>query len=164
MLTRSFAALALACVTTTVAVDAADAHRNRTDTFRSAQAISYQLGSKRAIGYFVRVDGKCQVTLMIAEAVDPDVAQPTSAAKLSLAMMPGQKAGLASEEGELELTCGSGAESVLVTLPLPERSFARAPGAHPVSELSSGPRAKVRLLPPRPGPITGAAALPLRSP
>jgi hypothetical protein len=134
MLTRLFAALALACVTTTVAVDAADAHRNRTDTFRSAQAISYQLGSKRAIGYFVRVDGKCQVTLMIAEAVDPDVAQPTSAAKLSLAMTPGQKAGLASEEGELELTCGSGAESVLVTLPLPERSFARAPGAHPVSE------------------------------
>jgi hypothetical protein len=133
-MTRSFAALALAGLTTTLAVDAADAHRNRTDTFRSAQAISYQLGSKRAIGYFVRVEGACQVTLMIAEAIDPDVAQPTSAAKLSLAMMPGQKAGLASEEGELELTCGSGAETVLVTLPLPERSFARAPGAHSVSE------------------------------
>jgi hypothetical protein len=129
MLTRSFAALALACVTTTVAVDAADAHRNRTDTFRSAQAISYQLGSKRAVGYFVRVDGACQVTLMIAEAIDPELAQPTSAARLSLAMMPGQKAALASEEGEsLELTCGSGAETVLVTRASAERSFARAPG------------------------------------
>ena len=133
--TRTFAALAFGCLTTSLAVDAAEAHRNRTETFRSAQAISYQLGSKRAIGYFVRVDGACQVTLMIAEAVDPDVAQPTSAARLSLAMMPGQKAGLASEEGEaLELTCGSGAETVLVTLPSAERSYARAPGANPVSE------------------------------
>jgi hypothetical protein len=133
--TRSLAALTLGCLATTVALDAAADYRNITsETFRSAQAISYQLGSKRAIGYFVRVDGACQVTLMIAEAVDPDVAPPTSAAKLSLAMMPGQKAGLASQEGEVELTCGSGAETVLVTLPLPERSFARAPGAHPVSE------------------------------
>ena len=135
--TRSFAALALGCLTATLAADAAAAaQRNRTtEAYRAAQAISYQLASKRAVGYFVRQNGACHVTLMIAEAVDPDVAQSTSAARLSLAMMPGQKASLASEEGEsLELTCGSGAETVLVTLPLAERSYARAPGADPVSE------------------------------
>jgi hypothetical protein len=126
---RSFAAFAFALLTTTPAADATAAHRNLADTFVSAQAISYQLGSKRAVGYFVRVDGACQVTLMIAEAIDPELAQPTSAARLSLAMMPGQKAALASEEGEsLELTCGSGAETVLVTRASAERSFARAPG------------------------------------
>ena len=122
--TRSFAALTLGCLAATLAVDAAAAHRNLvTETFRSAQAISYQLGSKRAIGYFVRQDGACQVTLMIAEAIDPYVAQPTSAARLSLSMMPGQSAALASEEGEtLELTCGSAAETVLVKLASAERS------------------------------------------
>jgi hypothetical protein len=122
--TRSLAALTLGCVATTLAVDAAAAHRDITSaTFRSTQAISYQLGSKRAIGYFVRVDGACQVTLMIAEAVDPDVAQPTSAARLNLSMLPGQSAALASEEGEsMELTCGSGAETVLVKLASAERS------------------------------------------
>ena len=134
--TRFLAATTLACLTTTFAVDAAAAHRDLTSaTYRSAQAISYQLGSKRAIGYFMRVDGACQVTLMIAEAIDPDLAQPTSAARLSLSMMPGQSAALASEEGEsLELTCGSGAETVLVKLASPEHSYARVRGTDPVSE------------------------------
>jgi hypothetical protein len=36
---------------------------------------------------------------MIAETVDPDQARPSSAARLSLAMLPGQSAALASEEG-----------------------------------------------------------------
>jgi hypothetical protein len=80
------------------------------DKFRPMQAMSYELGSKRAIGYFQTVSGKCQLTLMIAEAVDPDVAQPTSAARVSLAMLPGQSTALASEEGAMTLTCGTDAE------------------------------------------------------
>src|ERR1700730_15272900 len=35
------------------------------------EAISYELGSERAIGYFEPRGGRCQVTLMIAEASDP---------------------------------------------------------------------------------------------
>ena len=121
--TRSLIALTLGCLTTTLTADMAGAHRISSETYRSAQAISYQLGSKRAIGYFVRVDGACQLTMMIAEAIDPDVAQPTSAARLSLQMMPGQSSALASEEGELlQLTCGNGAETVVATLTSAERS------------------------------------------
>jgi hypothetical protein len=37
---------------------------------------------------------------MIAEAVDPDEAQPLSAARLSLPMQPGESITLASEEGQ----------------------------------------------------------------
>lgn len=44
------------------------------ETFWPIEGISYQLGSKRAVGYFEPRNGKCQVTLMIAEAVDPDQA------------------------------------------------------------------------------------------
>ena len=79
------------------------------------EAISYELGSKRVIGYFEPRDGRCQVTLMIAEAVDPDKA-PLSATRLSLPILPGGSAGLASEEGRaIELTCGARAQTVVVS-------------------------------------------------
>ena len=83
--------------------------------YRPIQGISYELGSKRAIGYFTRESGECQVTMMIAEAVDPDVATPSSAARLRLALRPGQAAGLDSDEGtSIDLTCGEAAETLTV--------------------------------------------------
>jgi hypothetical protein len=50
-------------------------------TFRPIEGISYQLGSKRAVGYFEARNGECLVTFMIAEKVDPDQARPSSAAR-----------------------------------------------------------------------------------
>ena len=114
--TRTIAALALgSLVACAIAVPAA-AHRNpASEIYRSAQSISYQLGSKRAVGYFLTHNGACQLTLMIAEAVDVDVAEPTNAAKLNVAILPGQSAALASEEGEaMLLTCGGNAETLMV--------------------------------------------------
>jgi hypothetical protein len=100
---------------------AADQDPSVVATFRPIEGISYELGSKRAVGYFEPRNGKrlvtfkCLVTLMIAEKVDPDQARPSSAARLSLAMLPGQSAALASEEGtSMEITCGAGAETVAV--------------------------------------------------
>jgi hypothetical protein len=90
--------------------------------FRAMEAMSYELGSKRAVGYFQKSAGKCQLVLMIAELVDPDVAKPGSAARLSLAMAPGQSATLASEEGQgMVVTCGADAETMQV-----ERAAARS--------------------------------------
>jgi hypothetical protein len=84
-------------------------------TFGPIDAISYQFGSKRAVGYFDTSNGKCQITLMVAEAIDPEVARPVSAARLLFSIWPGESAGLASEEGpSMELTCGAGAQTVVV--------------------------------------------------
>ena len=84
-------------------------------TVKPIYAISYVIGSKRAVGYFQPIDGKCDMTLMIAEATDPNVALAPSAARLSLSMEPGQSAGLGTEEGEsMVLTCGAGAATMLV--------------------------------------------------
>jgi hypothetical protein len=84
-------------------------------TIRTIQGISYELGSKRAVGYLEPRDGKCQVTLMIAESVDPDKASPLSAARLSFSIGQGESAVLASEEGRsTKLTCGAGAQTVVV--------------------------------------------------
>lgn len=113
---RIVVALSFGVVAAGLLAGAASAHRNpSSETFRSAQAMSYELGSKRAIGYFVSQNGQCQLTLMIAELVDPEAARPTSAARLSVAMVPGQSATVDSEEGiAMVLTCGSGAETVNV--------------------------------------------------
>jgi hypothetical protein len=87
-----------------------------TEVYRATEAINYTLGSTRAIGYFQAVDGQCELTLMIAEAVDPDRAAPHSAARLRFAMHPRQVAALASEEGpEMVLVCGANAATVEVT-------------------------------------------------
>jgi hypothetical protein len=113
--TRFIVALALGAAAAAIATPLS-AHRNpASEAYRSAQAISYQLGSKRAVGYFLSRDGACQLTLMIAEVVDIEVVHPTSAAKLSLSMLPGQSTALASEEGEsLAMTCGAGGETMAV--------------------------------------------------
>jgi hypothetical protein len=113
---RSLALLSVGVLAAGLVAGAASAHRDPgSDNYRSAQAMSYELGSKRAIGYFISRNGQCQVTLMIAELVDPEVARPTSAARLNIAMVPGQSASIDSEEGAtMVLTCGAGAETVNV--------------------------------------------------
>jgi hypothetical protein len=94
----------------------ASARMGGPQVFRAAQALSYVVGSKRAIGYFQTVAGKCQVTLMIAEAVDPDVGQSPSAARMIFAMAPGQSMSLGSAEGEqMTATCGDNADTLEVT-------------------------------------------------
>jgi hypothetical protein len=86
------------------------------ETFQPIEAMSYVFGSKRMVGYFDSHDGKCQVRLMIADAVDPDLAPPSSAARVSLSLIPGQGTALDSvEHASIALTCGAGARTVQVT-------------------------------------------------
>jgi hypothetical protein len=112
----SFSALALcAAVVTAAGSTTVSARMGGAQTFRATQGLTYAIGSKRAVGFFQTVAGKCQLTLMIAEAVDPDVAQPPSAARMILAMSPGQSLALGSAEGEtMTATCGAGAETLEV--------------------------------------------------
>ena len=83
--------------------------------YRPMQSISHDLGSKSAIGYFVREAGECQIVVMIAENTDPESGPMLSAARLRLALRPGQAAGLDSEEGRsIELSCGDEAATLTV--------------------------------------------------
>jgi hypothetical protein len=75
------------------------------------QSISYEFGSKSMSGYFVQQSATCIVTLMISDKNDP----AASPARVRLALVPGQIAGLDSEEGRsLNVTCGVGAQTLLV--------------------------------------------------
>lgn len=94
-----------------------------TATFKAQHALSYVIGSKRAVGYFMTVSGECRVTLMIAEAVDPDVSPTVSAARVTMSIRPGQSAAVSSVEAEsITLTCGAGAETIQVAYAAPTRS------------------------------------------
>lgn len=85
--------------------------------YRPIESISYVIGSKRAIGYFTRGRETCELTLMIAEAVDPVASDPLSAARVRVALSPGEGAAVDSEEGQsIDLTCGPDAETLLVRL------------------------------------------------
>jgi hypothetical protein len=78
------------------------------ETFGPIDGLSYQLGTKLAVGYFQALSGRCRVTLMIAT-------KPSSASRLSLPLDPGESATLSSEEGSsIELTCGVDARSINV--------------------------------------------------
>jgi hypothetical protein len=84
-------------------------------TYRPMQSISHDLGSKSAIGYFLREAGECRIVLMIAENVDPEAGPMPSAARLRVALRPGQVAALDSEEGRsIDLTCGDEAATLSV--------------------------------------------------
>jgi hypothetical protein len=84
-------------------------------TYRPIQGFSHALGSKQTVGYFTSVEGRCHLTMMLAEAVDPEAAVPTSAARVRLALLPGQKARFDSEErATIEIACGPGAATLLV--------------------------------------------------
>jgi hypothetical protein len=84
-------------------------------TYGPMQSISHDLGSKSAIGYFLREAGECQIVLMIAENADPESGPMLSAARLRLALRPGQAAGLDSEGGRsIDLTCGDEAATLTV--------------------------------------------------
>lgn len=90
-------------------------------TFRPSEGMIHDLGSKRAIGFFLNVGGTCQMTLMIAEPLVTDGA-PASSASMSFDMVPGQSVALGSAEGEtLVATCGAGAQTVEI-----KRSAARS--------------------------------------
>ncbi len=84
-------------------------------TYKPMQSISHDLGSKSAIGYFLRESGECRIVLMIAEKADPEAGPMPSAARLRLALRPGQGAGLDSADGRsIDFACGDEAATLTV--------------------------------------------------
>ena len=61
------ALLAAGSILCVAATGMASAHLPGPGIFHATEAMSYVIGSKRAVGYFQSVSGKCQLTLMIAE-------------------------------------------------------------------------------------------------
>jgi hypothetical protein len=69
------------------------------------------------VGYFDEKDGRCLVTLMVAEAFNESSdASPTSAARIRMTLEPMQSTQVESAESQVMMvTCGAMAKSVSVS-------------------------------------------------
>jgi hypothetical protein len=116
-------AAALVCATLTVGAAAvvplAAVSHARMTTFLPKHGFSQTLGSKQAVGFFEEKNGRCQITLMVAEAFDEDSDRvPTSAARITTAIEPAQAVMVESVElSSLKITCGAEAKTVSVESP-----------------------------------------------
>ena len=70
-------------------------------TIRPLQGASFDIGTKRAVSYFVSDDEECKLTLMLAELVnDDDEANGLAAARMTVAVEVGKVAHLDTAEGK----------------------------------------------------------------
>ena len=90
---------------------------NSQTRYQPIQSMTYGFGSKLMTGYFVKQSAACVVMLMIAERRDPEQPQGPSPTRVRLVLLPGQIAGLDSEEGtSLNFTCEEDAATLLVDI------------------------------------------------
>jgi hypothetical protein len=81
--------------------------------YRPAQGLSYPLGSKLAVGYFLQNDGVCTVNLFVAENTGDNTGP--AASRLRFKLPPAEHFILDSVEGQaLELKCGADAATLEV--------------------------------------------------
>lgn len=101
--------------------------------YRPVQGIHQDFGSKSITGYFIRRDDQCQVALHVAEKGDPAFPAMQNAARIRLALAPGEIAWLDSEEGRtLSVTCGARAASLIVSSGNREQLATRAGAMAPL--------------------------------
>ena len=84
-------------------------------TMKPLQGVSFDLGTKRAVSYFLREGKSCKLTLMLAELVDGDEVNGLTATRVMLAIEAGKAAHLDTVEGKtLEFKCQDGAHVMSV--------------------------------------------------
>src|SRR3984893_17645677 len=75
-------------------------------TMKPLQGVSFDIGTKRAVSYFLSDDDTCKLTLMLAEVAHDDEVNGPTAARLTIAVEVGKAAHLDTAEGKsLEFKC-----------------------------------------------------------
>ncbi len=78
----------------------------RTVTFKPLAGISFDVGSKRMVGYFEADAGECALTLMVADAMIGDDVPKYSPVRLNQTIAPGETATVDTPEGKsLQVVC-----------------------------------------------------------
>jgi len=83
--------------------------------FKPLAGVSLHLGSKHAIGYFVKGGNVCQLTLVVGEEPKGDVIPDVSPSRFTAAIESGQHARFDTGEGTvLQFACAPGATAMTV--------------------------------------------------
>jgi hypothetical protein len=79
------------------------------------QGVSFDIGTKRAVSYFLSDGNSCKLTLMLAEVVHGDEVNGPTATRVTVAIEAGKAAHLDTVEGKtLEFKCQGGAHVMSV--------------------------------------------------
>ncbi len=114
------AAMALTAMSMSFApVQAEDNNTNRNilkvAVLSSTEATQIDLGSKTALGYYGKRNGKCDLTVMVAENGPGNEIVKSSASRVKVAIKPGTSASVESTEGRsVEFFCGPSANRMIV--------------------------------------------------
>ncbi len=86
-----------------------------TEVLSTRQATQVDLGSKKALGYYGKQNGKCNLTVMVFDKNQDASSENASAARLKVLVTPGTTASLESVNGRsVAFFCGSGARRMTV--------------------------------------------------
>ena len=86
-------------------------------TMRPLQGVSFDIGTKRAVSYFLSDNGACKLTLTLAEVVQDDEVNGLTAARMTVAVEVGKVAHFDTAEGKsLEFKCQAGAQVMTVNV------------------------------------------------
>ena len=84
-------------------------------TMRPLQGVSFDIGTKRAVSYFLSDNNACKLTLTLAEVVHDDEVNGLTATRVTVAIEAGKAAHLDTVEGKtLEFKCQGGAHVMSV--------------------------------------------------
>src|ERR1700682_1138148 len=84
-------------------------------TMKPLQGVSFDIGTKRAVSYFLSDGNSCKLTLMLAEVVHGDDVNGLTATRVTVAIEAGKAAHLDTVEGKtLEFKCQGGAHMMSV--------------------------------------------------
>ncbi len=105
----------VAALLATTPLQAQDHEIVETTVLSAFEATNVDLGSKHALGYYAKRNGRCDLTLMMSEDGLERASTDGSAARLSLVVNPGKTARVESVEGRsAEFFCGLGARRMIV--------------------------------------------------
>ncbi|MGC2319405.1 MAG: hypothetical protein WA615_23395, partial [Bradyrhizobium sp.] len=84
-------------------------------TMKPQQGVSFDIGTKRAVSYFLIDGNSCKLTLMLAEVVHGDEVNGPTTTRVTVAIEAGKAAHLDTTEGKtLEFKCLGGAHVMSV--------------------------------------------------
>jgi len=79
------------------------------------QGVSFDIGTKRAVSYFLSDDDTCKLTLMLAEVAHDNEANGPTAARMTIAVEVGKTAHLDTAAGKsLEFQCQARAQAMSI--------------------------------------------------
>ena len=111
----TIAATVLAGVAVTGATLSKAEDRSTSLTMQPLHAISFDIGSKHAVSYFLNENGRCKLTLVVADAMHGDVIPRDTPVQFDVAINEDKNARFDTAEGKsLQFACARGSEAMTV--------------------------------------------------